>query len=154
MITNARGELTEIKGAGVIGKQPFLKPGESYAYTSSAHLNTPSGLMGGSYQMENDRVSSLILRYRRFHWIARIKADYRIRDSSFAFCLRSSVKKIAGWATRPSGRALQSSNLPMGFDLVIKTDDLHFSSSGQTRCAMARFCTPCWHCGQAGSTGL
>jgi ApaG protein len=55
MITNARGELTEIKGAGVIGKQPFLKPGESYAYTSSAHLNTPSGLMGGSYQMENDR---------------------------------------------------------------------------------------------------
>jgi ApaG protein len=55
MITNARGELTEIKGAGVIGKQPFLKPGESYAYTGSAHLNTPSGLMGGSYQMENDR---------------------------------------------------------------------------------------------------
>jgi ApaG protein len=54
MITNARGELNEIKGAGVIGKQPFLKPGESYAYTSSAHLNTPSGLMGGSYQMEKD----------------------------------------------------------------------------------------------------
>ena len=55
MITNARGELTEVKGAGVIGKQPFLKPGERYAYTSSAHLNTPSGLMGGSYQMENER---------------------------------------------------------------------------------------------------
>jgi ApaG protein len=55
MITNARGELTEIKGSGVIGKQPFLKPGESYAYASGAHLNTPSGMMGGSYRMENDR---------------------------------------------------------------------------------------------------
>jgi hypothetical protein len=44
--------------------------------------------------------------------------------------------------------------LPKGYDLLIKTGDLHFSSSGQTRCAMARFCTPCWHCGQAGSTSL
>jgi ApaG protein len=55
MITNARGELTEVKGSGVIGKQPFLKPGESYAYTSGTHLNTPSGMIGGSYQMENGR---------------------------------------------------------------------------------------------------
>jgi ApaG protein len=55
MITNARGEYTEVKGPGVIGKQPILKPGESYAYTSGAPLNTPSGMMGGSYQMESDR---------------------------------------------------------------------------------------------------
>jgi ApaG protein len=55
MITNARGEFTEIKGPGVIGKQPLLKPGESYSYTSGAPLNTPSGMMGGSYQMESDR---------------------------------------------------------------------------------------------------
>jgi ApaG protein len=55
MITNARGELTEVKGPGVIGKQPSLKPGESYEYTSGAPLNTPSGMMGGSYQMESDR---------------------------------------------------------------------------------------------------
>jgi ApaG protein len=55
MITNARGELTEIKGPGVIGKEPFLKPGESFEYTSGAPLNTPSGMMGGSYQMESDR---------------------------------------------------------------------------------------------------
>jgi ApaG protein len=54
MITNARGELTEVKGPGVIGKQPLLKPGESYQYTSGAHLDTPSGLMGGSYLMESD----------------------------------------------------------------------------------------------------
>jgi ApaG protein len=54
MITNARGELTEVRGPGVIGKQPFLKPGESHAYTSGTPLNTPSGMMGGSYQMESD----------------------------------------------------------------------------------------------------
>ncbi len=54
MITNARGELTEVKGPGVIGKEPLLKPGESYQYTSGAHLDTPSGLMGGSYLMESD----------------------------------------------------------------------------------------------------
>jgi ApaG protein len=55
MITNARGEFTEVKGPGVIGKQPFLEPGESFVYTSGAPLDTPSGMMGGSYQMESDR---------------------------------------------------------------------------------------------------
>ena len=54
MITNARGELTEVKGPGVVGKQPVLKPGESFEYTSGAPLNTPSGMMGGSYQMESE----------------------------------------------------------------------------------------------------
>jgi ApaG protein len=55
MITNARGELTEVKGLGVVGEQPVLKPGESYSYTSGAPLDTPWGLMGGSYEMESDR---------------------------------------------------------------------------------------------------
>ena len=54
MITNARGEFTEIKGAGVVGKQPVLKPGESYEYTSGAPLDTTSGMMGGAYQMESE----------------------------------------------------------------------------------------------------
>src|SRR6201987_3537688 len=48
MITNARGEFTEVKGPGVVGEQPILKPGESYTYTSGAPLNTPSGMMGGA----------------------------------------------------------------------------------------------------------
>src|SRR5579859_1796228 len=54
MITNARGEFTEVKGPGVVGEQPFLEPGESFEYTSGAPLNTPSGMMGGSYQMESE----------------------------------------------------------------------------------------------------
>ena len=55
MITNARGELTEVKGPGVVGEHPLLKPGETFVYTSGAPLNTPSGMMGGSYLMETDR---------------------------------------------------------------------------------------------------
>jgi ApaG protein len=55
MITNARGELTEVKGPGVVGEQPVLQPGVSHVYTSGASLNTPSGMMGGSYLMETDR---------------------------------------------------------------------------------------------------
>jgi ApaG protein len=54
IIMNARGELTEVKGPGVVGEQPVLKPGESYAYASGAPLNTPSGMMGGSYLMETE----------------------------------------------------------------------------------------------------
>jgi len=54
MISNARGELTEVKGPGVVGEQPVLKPGESYEYTSGAPLNTTSGMMGGAYQMESE----------------------------------------------------------------------------------------------------
>ncbi|MGA2048703.1 MAG: Co2+/Mg2+ efflux protein ApaG [Terracidiphilus sp.] len=53
-ITNERGEMTEVRGPGVVGEQPLVKPGESFAYTSGAPLNTPSGLMGGTYQMENE----------------------------------------------------------------------------------------------------
>jgi ApaG protein len=54
MITNARGELTEVKGPGVVGEQPVLKPGESFQYTSGAPLDTTSGLMGGAYRMESE----------------------------------------------------------------------------------------------------
>ncbi|MGA9463340.1 MAG: Co2+/Mg2+ efflux protein ApaG [Terracidiphilus sp.] len=54
MITNARGEFTEVKGPGVVGEQPVLKPGERFEYTSGAPLDTPSGMMGGAYQMESE----------------------------------------------------------------------------------------------------
>jgi len=54
MISNSRGDLTEVKGPGVVGEQPILKPGESFEYTSGAPLDTPSGMMGGAYQMETE----------------------------------------------------------------------------------------------------
>jgi ApaG protein len=45
------GTVQEVRGAGVIGEQPVLNPGESYEYTSGTPLPTPSGIMKGSYQM-------------------------------------------------------------------------------------------------------
>jgi ApaG protein len=53
-IMNSRGEVNEVRGAGVVGEQPTLKPGESFEYTSGAPLTTPSGIMTGTYQMETE----------------------------------------------------------------------------------------------------
>jgi ApaG protein len=50
-ITDANGRLQEVKGAGVVGEQPVLKPGESFEYTSGVPLPTPSGFMVGTYGM-------------------------------------------------------------------------------------------------------
>ena len=50
-ITDANGKLQEVKGAGVIGEEPVLKPGESFEYTSGVPLPTPSGFMHGTYGM-------------------------------------------------------------------------------------------------------
>jgi ApaG protein len=49
IIANAVGEIEEVKGLGVVGHQPLLKPGEAFQYTSGARLRTPSGSMHGSY---------------------------------------------------------------------------------------------------------
>ncbi|HZY15092.1 MAG TPA: Co2+/Mg2+ efflux protein ApaG [Ramlibacter sp.] len=49
IVTNERGEIEEIKGLGVVGQQPLLKPGESFEYTSGCRLRTASGSMQGSY---------------------------------------------------------------------------------------------------------
>ena len=54
-ITDALGRRQEVNGEGVVGKQPKLNPGESFEYTSGTPLTTPSGIMVGSYQMENER---------------------------------------------------------------------------------------------------
>ena len=51
IITDADNKVQEVKGAGVVGEQPFLKPGESFEYTSGTALATPVGAMQGSYQM-------------------------------------------------------------------------------------------------------
>ncbi len=50
-ITDAAGKLQEVKGAGVVGEEPVIKPGESFEYTSGVPLQTPSGFMLGTYGM-------------------------------------------------------------------------------------------------------
>ena len=49
-ITNGDGNVEEVAGAGVVGKQPLLRPGESFRYTSAAILETPVGSMEGYYE--------------------------------------------------------------------------------------------------------
>ncbi len=51
-ITDALGRVQEVQGAGVVGEQPVLQPGQHYEYTSGTPLTTPSGIMVGTYEME------------------------------------------------------------------------------------------------------
>lgn len=54
-ITDGSGHVEEVRGPGVVGEQPELKPGDSYQYTSGCPLKTPSGIMIGKYTMTNAR---------------------------------------------------------------------------------------------------
>ena len=54
IITNSHGTEEHVRGAGVVGEQPRLEPGQSFQYTSGAPLDTAVGTMHGSYRMERD----------------------------------------------------------------------------------------------------
>ena len=54
-ITDAQGRVQEVRGAGVVGEEPTLGPGESFEYTSGVPLPTPSGFMTGTYGMVTDK---------------------------------------------------------------------------------------------------
>lgn len=54
IITDANGKVREVRGEGVVGEQPWLKPGEEFSYTSGAVLETAMGSMQGSYAMLAD----------------------------------------------------------------------------------------------------
>lgn len=51
VITDASGQVQEVRGLGVVGEQPLLQPGEQFRYTSGAVIATPVGTMRGSYHM-------------------------------------------------------------------------------------------------------
>ena len=54
IITDGNGNVQEVEGQGVVGEQPYLKPGEGFRYTSGTVLSTPLGSMHGSYKMITD----------------------------------------------------------------------------------------------------
>lgn len=54
LITDSNGKTQEVRGDGVVGEQPHLKPGQGFRYSSGAVLETPVGAMQGSYQMIAD----------------------------------------------------------------------------------------------------
>ena len=51
IITDSNNQVQEVRGLGVVGEQPTLKPGESFEYTSGSAIATPVGTMKGSYQL-------------------------------------------------------------------------------------------------------
>ena len=51
-ITDGLGRIQEVRGPGVVGEQPVLRPGEAFEYTSGCPLNTATGIMVGTYEME------------------------------------------------------------------------------------------------------
>jgi len=54
IITDADGKVQEVRGEGVVGETPYLRPGEQYQYTSGTIMESPVGCMEGSYQMIAD----------------------------------------------------------------------------------------------------
>jgi ApaG protein len=54
IITDADGRVQEVRGDGVVGEQPHLKPGQGFRYSSGAVIETPVGSMHGSYQLVDD----------------------------------------------------------------------------------------------------
>ena len=54
IITDSNSHVQEVKGVGVVGEQPFLKPNEKFEYTSGTAIATPVGTMRGSYQMRGE----------------------------------------------------------------------------------------------------
>lgn len=54
LITDANGKVQEVSGDGVVGEQPYIRPGETYSYTSGAMIATPVGTMQGNYTMHSD----------------------------------------------------------------------------------------------------
>ncbi|MEM7136555.1 MAG: Co2+/Mg2+ efflux protein ApaG [Myxococcota bacterium] len=66
IITDGLGEVEEVKGPGVVGEEPVLRPGESFRYTSGAVLRTERGTMRGTYQMhypEGDQFDATVAEF-------------------------------------------------------------------------------------------
>lgn len=74
IITDGHGRIHEVKGPGVIGKQPELEPGQSFEYESFCPLETPTGLMKGFYEMKSSKGDSFLVE---------IPAFFLVEPSSF-----------------------------------------------------------------------
>lgn len=66
LITDGNGKIQEVRGEGVVGEQPYLKPGEVFRYTSGTVIETPVGTMEGEYEMLADDGLSFMAPIDRF----------------------------------------------------------------------------------------
>ena len=79
------GDVKEVRGPGVIGKQPVLEPGESFEYTSGCALTTPFGSMRGTYQMVT--ATTRALRHRN----PAVHAHRAVHDSSLIWQITARI---------------------------------------------------------------
>ena len=70
IITDARGNIHEVRGQGVVGETPRIGPGESYDYVSGCPLDTPSGMMAGEFHMVDEQGSTFDIAIPRFELLA------------------------------------------------------------------------------------
>lgn len=70
VITDALGQVEEVRGAGVIGVQPRITEGQHFEYESACPLNSPSGSMRGSYQMVTDEGESFDVEIPEFYLVS------------------------------------------------------------------------------------
>ena len=66
LITDANGKVQEVRGEGVVGEQPYLRPGEVFRYTSGTVIETPVGTMEGEYEMVADNGDAFLAPVDRF----------------------------------------------------------------------------------------
>lgn len=72
LITDHRGQVQQVRGLGVVGHQPLLKPGEQFEYTSWAQIATPQGSMQGTYFCITDHA----------HWFEAPVAEFALADAA------------------------------------------------------------------------
>lgn len=70
IITDALGQVEEVRGAGVIGVQPRIMPGQHFEYESACPLNSPSGSMRGSYQMTTEEGENFDVEIPEFYLVS------------------------------------------------------------------------------------
>lgn len=70
IITDGEGQTEEARGAGVVGLQPKIQPGQSFQYDSACPLSTPHGSMKGSFQMQGDDGEGFEIEIAEFYLIA------------------------------------------------------------------------------------
>ena len=69
IITDAYGQTEEVKGLGVVGEQPNIRPGDMFEYTSACPLSTPTGSMQGTYLMIRDDGSQFLAQIPQFYLV-------------------------------------------------------------------------------------
>lgn len=69
-ISDARGQISEVEGEGVVGEQPLIQPGGSFDYVSGCPLPTPEGSMVGSYMMDMADGTQMLVAIPQFPLVA------------------------------------------------------------------------------------